>query len=169
MGKTSKTVSEREAAKALNLSRGALQEARRRGDLVRSVSRDGRGRLRVDVAAAREELAEVAALRVTSGAGNPEVLRRWREARARREAALAALAEDQFRVSRGELVEVAGVATRWATMITNAKTKLLGIPSRLKQRAPHLGLADLALVDELLVEALQDLAASAKEDVRVPP
>ncbi len=115
-------VTEREAARKLARSRGALQEARKRGDLVRAVSRDARGRLVYDVEIAREELEEAAALRVDAKGEAGETLQRWRAARARLAEAQAAQSEDELRVKRGALVDAKAIeAGDFTTIAANAR------------------------------------------------
>lgn len=58
----------------------------------------------------------------------------------------------------GELVEARAAEIHFSTMVVTAKTKLRGIPSRAKQRIPHLTAADLAILAELIDEALVELA-----------
>ena len=48
---------------------------------------------------------------------------------------------------------------RYATMVITAKTKLRGLPSRVKQRIPHLTLEELAIMAALIDEALEELAS----------
>ena len=43
--------------------------------------------------------------------------------------------------------------------ITNAKTKLQGIPSRARQRIPHLTTTDVAELEDLIREVLEDIAS----------
>ena len=63
----------------------------------------------------------------------------------------------QIRERRGALVPLRAVELRFSTRVVTARTKLLGIPSRAKQRLPHLTTADLAALDELIREALDEL------------
>jgi phage terminase Nu1 subunit (DNA packaging protein) len=150
-------VTEREAAKALDCSRAKLQEARKRGDLVRSVSRDAKGRLVIDVEVARVELAEAAALRVTAKGEADETLQRWRSARARLAEAQAAQAEEELRLKRGRLVEVDEVRSEWVKLVTRSRNRLLALPSKIRQRLPNLTHAEVALIDGLVREALSEL------------
>lgn len=82
----------------------------------------------------------------------------WRQARVKRE-----VDELDLATKRGELVTARDAATAFADMVTVAKTRLLGVPSRLKQRAPHIATEDVALLDDLLREALESLADGADE------
>lgn len=78
-------------------------------------------------------------------------------AAARRETALADMAEMELAERRGRLVSAdearAGVIQAYSLV----KTKLLGVPAALGQRAPHLAAA-APFVDELIREALEELA-----------
>lgn len=58
----------------------------------------------------------------------------------------------------GELIEARVVERHMATLVLAAKNKIRGVPSRLKARIPHLSIAELAIVSELLDEALTELA-----------
>jgi phage terminase Nu1 subunit (DNA packaging protein) len=72
----------------------------------------------------------------------------------------------ELRVAResGELVEVREVELRWSQLIVMARTKMLAIPSRVKQRLPHLSNADLLVLDVLIREALEELADRGEPD-----
>lgn len=76
----------------------------------------------------------------------------------------AQLAELTFRERAGELVNAAEVAAGYAEFCSTVRTKVLGIPSRMKQAHPDLTLAQLATLDELLREALAELARNEQED-----
>lgn len=78
---------------------------------------------------------------------------------ARREAAEADLAEIKVAKERAELVPVADVEARLVNEATRARTKLMGVPSRARQQDPTLTAAHLALFEELIREALEDIAA----------
>ena len=79
-------------------------------------------------------------------------------AAARREAALAELAERELAVHKGTLIDAAQARADVIGIFTIVKTRLLGIPSRVAQRLPHLAAEVVPLLDELLREALEDLA-----------
>lgn len=80
------------------------------------------------------------------------------EARRRKEIAVANLREDELRVRRGQLIEAAGVERRLVEVFTACKTKLLGIPTRARQTDPTLTGPQVALIDALVREALENLA-----------
>ncbi len=150
-----KTVSEREFAAMIGMSQGAVQRRRAAGLLPKSARLDARGRWRIDPDLGRQEwLAQGVDMRLRGKDANRE----WREARTRREAAKAAAAEMELARLRGELVRASEVETGWASLVMAARGKLLGIPTRLRQRRPHLAPADVAEVDGLIREALEELS-----------
>jgi len=79
-------------------------------------------------------------------------------AAARREAALADIAELDVQVRKGELVAVDEARGDVIERFTVVKTKILGVPSRVKQRLPHVSAEDVRVIDDFLREALEELA-----------
>ncbi|AGC43265.1 hypothetical protein MYSTI_01934 [Myxococcus stipitatus DSM 14675] len=71
----------------------------------------------------------------------------------------AQLAELKYRKAAGELVEVAQVRHHLEDVFRQCRTRLLGLPTRIKQGLPHLTVADHALVDAYIREVLEQLAA----------
>ncbi len=80
------------------------------------------------------------------------------ESRARREAAEATLVEIELAEKRSELLPAKDVESRLVNVFAGCKTKLLGVPSRARQRDPSLTGPQVALFDTLIREALEDLA-----------
>jgi hypothetical protein len=70
----------------------------------------------------------------------------------------AKLAELKYRQEAGELVEAAAVSKRLTDTFSMCRTKLLGVPTRTRQRLPHLSLDDFTVIEELVREALEDLS-----------
>ena len=66
--------------------------------------------------------------------------------------------ELDYRQAAGELVDAAEVAAAIATDYSTVRTKILGVPAKAKQRLPHLTLADLATLDDIVREALEELS-----------
>lgn len=64
----------------------------------------------------------------------------------------------KFLEAAKQLVPAADVETTWAKLVTNAKTRLLALPVRMKHAIPHLTPADLGTVEQLIREALEELA-----------
>lgn len=82
------------------------------------------------------------------------------EASAREKHWKAKQAELDYLQAAGELVEVAPIAQRLTDLITQCKTKLLSVPSKAKHALPHLTRADVRVIDDLIRQALEDLAQS---------
>lgn len=80
------------------------------------------------------------------------------ESRARREAAEASLAEIELAEKRRELIPSKDVESRLVNVFAQCRTKLLGVPARARQRDPALSGQQIELIEELLREALDDLA-----------
>lgn len=78
---------------------------------------------------------------------------------ARREAAMADLAEIEVGERRGELVPVAEARADVMDRFAIVRTRLLGIPSRVAQRMPNVAAEVVPVLDELLREALEELAS----------
>lgn len=58
----------------------------------------------------------------------------------------------------GLLVDAQKVKEEWYKLVTEAKTKILALPSKAKANLPHLSPADVSVIDRLCREALEDLA-----------
>jgi len=70
------------------------------------------------------------------------------------------IAELEYQVRRGELVPAVEVEETYVAELSAARTKLLGVAKRVRQRLPHLDVKDVEIIHELVREALSDLAAS---------
>ena len=60
------------------------------------------------------------------------------------------------------LVPAREVDLRWSALVVSARTKLLGLPSRFKQRAPETLASALIVLESLIREALEELAADTQ-------
>lgn len=78
-----------------------------------------------------------------------------------REAYKARTAKMEYERERGLLVNADEVKTKIGGMITTARSRLLGVPSKAKGRIPHLTVDEIALLDELVREALEDVAVGS--------
>jgi hypothetical protein len=126
----------------------------RNGRLERSVGTNARGRPCItDGALAEQEWRQNRDARKVRGPGVTMAAERKRLL-----VAQASRAELENAEKAGALVSARAVDLRWSGMIVAARTRMLGIPSRAKQRAPHFTTADLALIDALIREGLEDLA-----------
>lgn len=86
------------------------------------------------------------------------------DARARLDAARASLAELDLAERRAELVPARDVEAKLVGVFASCKTKLLGIPSRARQQDPSLSVDQIALLESLTGEALEDLALEGADD-----
>jgi hypothetical protein len=77
---------------------------------------------------------------------------------ARREAALADMAELDLASLRGQLVDAEEARSSVIAAFSLVKTRLLGVPSRVGQRLPELADRVVPVVEELLMEALKELS-----------
>lgn len=106
-----------------------------------------------------KQLAEAERVAAEGGIPSYEMSRAIREwAAARREVALADMAEIDVEERRGELVGVEQAREEVVERFTVVRTKLLGLPARVKQRLSHIIAADVLVIDDLVREALEELA-----------
>jgi phage terminase Nu1 subunit (DNA packaging protein) len=66
-------------------------------------------------------------------------------------------AELDYKRAAGELVDAAAIQARIVEIFTTCRTKLLGLPTKAKQRLPHLALADVSALDDVVRESLEEL------------
>jgi phage terminase Nu1 subunit (DNA packaging protein) len=76
----------------------------------------------------------------------------------------AGLAELDFKERNGELVDAKEVEDKVADAFVRCRTKLLGVPSRAKLQLPHLSVADVAALDALVRESLEELVIAEEDD-----
>lgn len=88
----------------------------------------------------------------------------YNESRARSEFEKANLLELERRQKEGLLLERKLVDATWAKLVTTAKTKILGVPSRVRQRIPHLSLEEIDIISGIIREALQEIAEGEAEE-----
>lgn len=85
------------------------------------------------------------------------------ESLARRDAARAQLAEMQAKERAGELISAEAARATWASVAGIVKTALMAVPSKAKQEIPRLTLEEVGILEELIREALEEVAGG---DVR---
>ena len=93
-----------------------------------------------------------------------EELPEYNESRKRSEFERANLLELERKQKEGLLLPAEQVQKVWANSVAIAKTKLLAVPSRLRQRIPHLSLEEIAIAEELIRESLEEIASGGGED-----
>jgi len=96
-------------------------------------------------------------------ATNTEEIPDFNTSRSKREAMMARLAEIDVEEREKVLVSAAEVKSSWAQIISLARTKVLGIPSKAKQRIPDLDTSAMTCLEDIVRESLEDLASSDLE------
>ena len=69
------------------------------------------------------------------------------------------LLELQRKTQEALLLPADQVEKAWANAVAISRTKLLALPTRVRQRVPHLSLEEVALIEELVRETLEDLSS----------
>lgn len=70
----------------------------------------------------------------------------------------ARLAKLEYDERSAKLVDADAVKVKFAGMVAGARSRMLTIPSKCKGRIPHLSIDDVAVIDALIREGLEDLA-----------
>lgn len=78
------------------------------------------------------------------------------------------LAELQYKQRAGELVDAVEASAGWAALCSEIRTRLLGVPSKVKQRRPECPRELLATIDDEIREALEALGTGASTDPPAP-
>ena len=91
-----------------------------------------------------------------------EIVPEYNESRARTEHLKAELLELERKQKEQILVKSEDVEAKWVEIITLARTKILGIPTKAKQRIPDLDTDAISLLDDIVRETLEDIAATPK-------
>lgn len=80
------------------------------------------------------------------------------ESKAITEAYKARIAKLDYEERVGRLVNAEQVKVGFVNMVTAAKTRLLGVPSKAKARIPTLTVRDIEALEDLIAEALEELS-----------
>lgn len=83
--------------------------------------------------------------------------------RARTEHLKAELLELDRQQKEKILVKAEEIETKWVEIVTLARTKLLGIPTKAKQRIPDLDTDAIGILDDIVRETLEDLSTTAAD------
>lgn len=89
----------------------------------------------------------------------PVELPPYNDSRARSEFEKANLLELQRKTQEGHLLRREDVTTAWTQAVNMTRTKLLGVPSTVRQRIPHLDSDEVEVIMGLIREALEELAS----------
>ena len=85
------------------------------------------------------------------------------QSRARTEYLKAELLELDRQTKAGKLVPAEEVEAKWIEIVTLARGKMLGIPSKAKQRIPDLDSAAMKALEDIVRETLEDLSGEVEE------
>lgn len=88
----------------------------------------------------------------------------YEESRARTEHLKAELLELERKQKQALLVPAADIESKWVEIVTQARTKMLGIPTKAKQRIPDLDADAMTVLEDIVRETLEDLSATAGEE-----
>lgn len=172
-----------EAARALGVSNEAVYAAIKTGRLSAKECVDGK--IRVDSETMREEWAKNTQSRIGVGPSRAsgakplrnreermvgpritktnEAIPDYDESRARTEHLKAELLELERKQKEGVLIAAAEVEAKWVEIIVMARTKILGIPTKAKQRIPDLDVDAIGVLDDIVRETLEELANEGDE------
>jgi hypothetical protein len=183
-------ITKAEAARALGLTSGAVYAAVKTGRLPVVRTADGRELIQSDTM--RDDWARNTQTRIGRGpkpaAGTssrtelrPSETRRqtqekearlaqttdripdYDESRARTEHLKAELLELERKQKEAQLVKADEIEAKWVEIVTIVRTKILGIPTKAKQRIPDLDTDAITTLDDIVRETLEDLASAATE------
>ena len=183
-------VTQSEAARILGITPPSVHAAVARGRL--KIVLDEKGRKRIDTSTLAEDYRKSTQTRNTTAhkkvkelevsqshakvprpASAPKVEPRisrtqeyipdYDESRARTEYLKAELLELDRQTKAGKLVPVEDVEAKWVEVVTIARSKILGLPTKAKQRIPDLDSAAMACLDDIVRETLEDLAGETSQ------
>jgi excisionase family DNA binding protein len=76
----------------------------------------------------------------------------------------AELLELDRKQKEGVLVKAEEVELKWVEIVTLARTKILGIPTKAKQRIPDLDTDAVSMLEDIVRETLEDLSESVGDE-----
>jgi len=175
-----------EAARSLGVSKEAVYKAVKDGRLSFKECVDGT--VRVNSETMREEWGRNSQARIGVGPKRPssaedkpplrsreervtprlgktnEAIPDYDESRARTEHLKAELLELDRKQKEGLLVPSADVEAKWLEIVVMARTKIMGIPTKAKQRIPDMDVDAISALDDIVRETLEDLANEAPDE-----
>lgn len=83
------------------------------------------------------------------------------ESKAITEAYKARTAKLEYEQLSGKLVDAAKTKLGFVSMVTAARNRLMGVPSKAKARIPTLTVRDVEILEDLIAEALEEVAIGA--------
>lgn len=167
--------SQADYARHRGVQRNAVSQAIKKGTLRECLVLDANGVKQIgdveladrewaantDLTKAHVEVKIAAAARAAPGGPvDPDETPDLAAATERLKSAQADLAELKYAEAAGDLVPRDEVLREWADLLSQVRTKVLGAPTQLKQALPHLTVADVVLIENILREALEDLVTA---------
>ena len=154
-----------DAARALGVHPSAISNALRDGRLVPVTGPDGKEMINGETLREDWKQNTRARMRPVNVRTKSQPLSRassdvpdYNESRARTEHLKAELLELEGAEKEGELVRADEVAKKWGEVVAIARTKVMGIPTKAKQRIPEIPDDAFQALEEIVREALEDLA-----------
>ena len=164
-------ITRKQAAEELGVTVQSIYMSIKRGKLT--ALEDANGNILINSDTMRNELKTKSRIRKVTDPNRNEAKRRnsrtdesipeYEESRARTEHLKAELLELDRKQKEKLLVSAAEVKSSWAQIISLARTKVLGIPSKAKQRIPDLDTSAMTCLEDIVRESLEDLASSDLE------
>tara|TARA_R100000664_G_C2712531_1_gene108793 strand:+ start:162 stop:674 length:513 start_codon:yes stop_codon:yes gene_type:complete len=162
-------ISRKEAAEQLGVTVHSIYMSIKRGKLT--AMEDAEGNILINSDTMREELKKNRCFeRMNRGSATNqkekkvrnsktyESVPEYEESKARTEHLKAELLELERKEKEKDLVKYDEVKSSWENIVTTARTKLLGVPTKAKQRIPDLDANAMAHLDDIIREALEELA-----------
>jgi len=75
-----------------------------------------------------------------------------------KEAYLAKAAKLKYETDRGQVVPIEDIKESWNQIVAVARTKILGIPSKCRQRSPDMSNETYLILESIVRESLEDIA-----------
>lgn len=155
-------VTRADAAREMGVTVQAVYKAIREGRLTPIDA--GNGKIVLNSDTMNEEWGKKTVKRVRKTASakavRTEDVPTYEESKARTEFLKAELLELERRQKEQILVPTAEIESKWVKVVTLARTKVLGIPSKAKQRIPDLDTSAMTCLEDIVREALEDIASS---------
>jgi phage terminase Nu1 subunit (DNA packaging protein) len=158
-------ISRSEAARLKNVTPQAVYKAINQGRLTPVVDNDGKVMLDKDAFVEDwEKTYHPNQMKKASNYHKPRQkavvsdIPAYEESRARTEHLKAELLEIERKQKEEQLVSSKEVKATWLQLIALAKTKVLGIPSKAKQRIPDLDVSAMNCLEDIVRESLEEIA-----------
>tara|TARA_R100000458_G_scaffold37671_1_gene35120 strand:- start:386 stop:877 length:492 start_codon:yes stop_codon:yes gene_type:complete len=160
-------ITRKQAAEELGVTVQSIYMSIKRGKLT--AMEDADGNILINSDTMRDELKKKSAgqrikrvdQRKVRNSSTDDLIPEYEESRARTEYLKAELLELERKQKEELLVPAEDVKTTWVNIISVARTKVLGIPSKAKQRIPDLDTSAMTCLEDIVREALEELAVTA--------